>query len=190
MAGPGDEIAAGGCGCRMPTAQVIGVLKAAFVQGMLAKDEFDLRVCRAFASRTCAELAAVAADLPAALAAAQPPEPARAHGERPVPRPGRVVMVATVLYAGVWPIALLVPWPRNSEGDPMGAVYLIFTATLVYSYVLLFVLFVAAGAVPAVIFTCDPKVAAALDVASGPRVPSPEKHCRQATRQRLAGAGR
>jgi DUF1707 SHOCT-like domain len=32
--------------------QVIDVLKAAFVQGRLAKDEFDLRVGRVLASRT------------------------------------------------------------------------------------------------------------------------------------------
>ena len=44
--------------------QVIGVLKAAFVQGMLAKDEFSLRMGQAFTSRTCAELAALTADLP------------------------------------------------------------------------------------------------------------------------------
>ncbi len=44
--------------------QVIGTLKAAFVQGMLAKDEFDDRVGHALASRTYAELAALTADLP------------------------------------------------------------------------------------------------------------------------------
>jgi hypothetical protein len=82
--------------------QVIGVLKAAFVQGRLGKDEFDLRVGQAFASRTYAELAAVTADLPAGLAAAQPPPAAWAAGEPRIPRPGRVLTVATVLYAGVW----------------------------------------------------------------------------------------
>ncbi|HYB85336.1 MAG TPA: DUF1707 domain-containing protein [Streptosporangiaceae bacterium] len=53
--------------------QVIDVLKAAFVQGMLAKDEFDLRVGQTLASRTYADLAAVTADIPAAVTAAQPP---------------------------------------------------------------------------------------------------------------------
>ena len=32
--------------------QVIGTLTAAFVQGMLPKDEFDLRVGQTFAART------------------------------------------------------------------------------------------------------------------------------------------
>ena len=41
--------------------QVIDMLKAAFVQGRLAKDEFDLRVGRVLASRTYADLGAVTA---------------------------------------------------------------------------------------------------------------------------------
>ena len=70
VTGPGDELAAAAAGRgRMRAShadreQVIDTLKAAFVQGMLAKDEFDLRVSQAFASRTYAELAAVTADLP------------------------------------------------------------------------------------------------------------------------------
>jgi Domain of unknown function (DUF1707) len=82
MAGPGDEIAVGAEGrghMRVSHAdreQVISVLKAAFVQGLLAKDEFDLRVGQAFAARTYADLAALAADIPAGLTGAQrSPEP-------------------------------------------------------------------------------------------------------------------
>ena len=56
--------------------QAIDTLKAAFVQGMLAKDEFDRRVSQAFASRTYAELAALTADLPVNPTAAQPRKPA------------------------------------------------------------------------------------------------------------------
>ncbi len=52
--------------------QVIGTLKAAFVRGTLAKDEFDLRVSQALASRTDAELAAVTAGLPAARLRGEP----------------------------------------------------------------------------------------------------------------------
>lgn len=48
--------------------QVIDTLKAAFVQGFLAKDEFDVRVGQTFGSRTYAELAAITADIPAGLA--------------------------------------------------------------------------------------------------------------------------
>ena len=53
--------------------QVIGVLKAAFVQGRLTKDEFGTRVGQAFTSRTYAELAKVTADLPAGLMDAPAP---------------------------------------------------------------------------------------------------------------------
>ena len=116
--------------------QVIGTLKAAFVEGRLAKDEFDLRVGPALASRTYAELAAVTADLPAGLTAAQPSKPARAPGERPIlRRPGPVLTVATVLYAGMWPLAFVLP--RNGEGDPAAGVSLVATATLAYFLVLI-----------------------------------------------------
>lgn len=138
--GPGDEMAAAAGHDRLRAShadreRVIETLKTAFVQGRLARDEFDLRIGQTFASRTYAELAAVTADLPAKPAAAQPPQSARARGEQPVLRPGPVIMVATALYAGVWPLAFLLP--KNSEGDPMGTVYLAFTATLVYLLVLL-----------------------------------------------------
>ena len=49
MAGPGNEMAAGaaGRGCLRAShadrEQVIDTLKTAFVRGVLAKDEFDLR---------------------------------------------------------------------------------------------------------------------------------------------------
>jgi len=63
--------------------QVIGILKTAFVQGRLTKDELDSRIGQAFGSRTYGELATVTADLPAGLTAA-PPKPARAQPRPPV----------------------------------------------------------------------------------------------------------
>ncbi|HMG62014.1 MAG TPA: DUF1707 domain-containing protein [Streptosporangiaceae bacterium] len=60
--------------------QVIDVLKAAFVQGRLHKDELDARAGQAFASQTYAELAAVTADIPAAAAGVRP-LPKRAQPE-------------------------------------------------------------------------------------------------------------
>ena len=123
MAGPGNEMAAGAAGrgrlraSHADREQVIDTLKTAFVRGVLAKDEFDLRVGLTFASRTNAELAALTADLPARLTAAQPPGPVRARGERPVLRPGPWITVSTALCAGMWAFALLFRWPRNSDGD-------------------------------------------------------------------------
>lgn len=89
--------------------QVVGTLKAAFVQGMLAKDEFDQRVAQTFASRTYAELAALTADLPPGLAALQPHEPTQAWDGQPVLQPGLVLAAATGLYAGVWGYAAVSP---------------------------------------------------------------------------------
>jgi Domain of unknown function (DUF1707) len=118
--------------------QVIDTLKAAFVRGMLAKDEFDLRVSQAFASRTYAELAAVTADLPAGPAAAQPPGPAQARGGQPVLRPGRVMAAATALYAGVEAFVFLSPWPAGTQNDPATAkIALFLLSNPIYLLVLL-----------------------------------------------------
>jgi Domain of unknown function (DUF1707) len=58
--------------------RVIDLLKAAFVQGRLTRDEFDARIGQVLASRTYAELAAATADIPAALLKDPPPRlPAR-----------------------------------------------------------------------------------------------------------------
>ena len=63
---------------------VVDLLKAAFVQGRLTKDEFDMRVGQTFASRTYAELAALTADIPAGLIGAQSlRKPARAQAPHP-----------------------------------------------------------------------------------------------------------
>ena len=140
---PGDQLAAGGRdrghlrASHADREHAIEVLKAAFVQGMLARDEFDLRVSQAFASRTYAELAVVTAGLPAEPTTAQPPKPARAKDEQPVLRPGPVIVAATALCAGVWASAFFPPWPVNSEGDPPNAVIFLFlSANLLYLLVM------------------------------------------------------
>jgi hypothetical protein len=68
MAGSGDEIANGRGplrGSRADRERVIDVLKAAFVEGRLTRDEFDLRVGRVLKSRAYADFDAVTSDLPA-----------------------------------------------------------------------------------------------------------------------------
>ncbi len=145
VTGPGGELAASAAGrgyLRVSDAereQVIGTLKAAFVGGVLAKDEFDLRVGQAFVSRTYAQLAAVTAGLPAGPAAAQPPEAARAEGGQPVLRPGRVMAAATALYAGVQAFVFLSPWPAGTENDPAHAKITLFLSS---NPIYLFVLFI------------------------------------------------
>ena len=51
--------------------QAIEMLKAAFVQDRLTKEEFDLRVGQAFTARTYAQMATLTADLPAGLIVAE-----------------------------------------------------------------------------------------------------------------------
>jgi hypothetical protein len=78
MTEPGDGLPAATARCGQFRAsdadrdQVVEVLKVAFVQGRLTKDEFDTRVGAALASRTYADLAAHTADIPAVLFRAQP----------------------------------------------------------------------------------------------------------------------
>jgi hypothetical protein len=89
MDGPGDKTAADGGNrshlraSHRDREQVIDLLKAAFVQGRLAKDEFDLRVGQVLAARTYAGLDALTADLPVGLMAAQLPATARELDTKP-----------------------------------------------------------------------------------------------------------
>jgi hypothetical protein len=113
---PGDETAAGNAGrghlraSHADREQVIGTLKAAFVQGMLGKDEFDLRVGQALAARTYADLAALTADIPPGPAVARPTHPpGPAAGRWPGPPPGRAFAWAS------WPL------PYGSAASPIRA---------------------------------------------------------------------
>ena len=84
---------------------MVSTLKAAYVHGLVTKDEFDVRVSQTFASRTYAELALITADIPAGLAAAPSPlrpgpgkanPPADAHLT-----PGERAIMATGLFAAL-----------------------------------------------------------------------------------------
>ena len=109
MAGPRNEMAAGGGRGRLRASDadrehVIETLKAAYVYGLVTKDEFDARVSQTFASRTNADLALITADIPAGLAAAAPPGPARTGGGAPADaqvRPLSRAVMATAMLAGL-----------------------------------------------------------------------------------------
>jgi DUF1707 SHOCT-like domain len=129
MTGPSaDKPAAGRGQLRASHAdrqQAIDVLKAAFVQGRLDKDEFDARLGQAFASRTYAELTAVTGDLPAVLIGAQPSLARTWSPEaRGIRSSVRVIRVGTTLAVGVWTVALVI-------GSPL-ALTLALTFTLAY----------------------------------------------------------
>jgi hypothetical protein len=136
MTGPDGEVAGAGGRGRLRAShadreQVIATLQAAFVQGMLTKDEFDQRVAQTFASRTYAELAAVVDDIPPGLRTARAHRPAGAQGDQPVVRPGPVLWAATATYAAAWALAL------NLPSDNSSAASLIMLGGIVYLGVLL-----------------------------------------------------
>jgi len=77
----------------------IGMIKAAFVQGRLTKDELDMRVVQTLASRAYADLAAVTADLPAELARPEPVgKPARAKGRAALPASVAVILCSAGIF--------------------------------------------------------------------------------------------
>ena len=123
--GPAGELDAAGRGhlraSHADREQVIGTLKAAFVQGRLTKDEFDLRVGQTLASRTYAELATLTADLPTGLAdAGRPRRAAQAQIRRPM---------SNTAKAGIWVvIAVALPVVLSFTGG--AAFFLLFTPSI------------------------------------------------------------
>src|SRR5207248_10772929 len=80
MTGPQDPAAEGGDRFRAGHADrelVVEALKDAFVQGRLTRDELGARAGRALTARTCAELAALTAAIPAAAGPTSHPVPTR-----------------------------------------------------------------------------------------------------------------
>lgn len=83
--------------------RAVDVLKAAFVRGRLAKDEFDLRVGQVLTARTYADLDALTAGIPAGLPPhARPAATGARPGRRdlvPASPPGRSGTAALALIA-------------------------------------------------------------------------------------------
>jgi hypothetical protein len=94
--------------------RVIGTLKAAYVYGLVTKDEFDARVSQTFAARTRGALAVITADIPADLPAAPPSlRPAPATVSAPVAAnltpADRAVIVTAVIGVLAMVAGLLLP---------------------------------------------------------------------------------
>jgi len=121
--------------------QVIGTLKAAFVEGRLTGDELGERAGRAWASRTYAELAEVTADVPAERPGARSPrDPWRAtkiawRAEYVVLLPGivsllalkgphiteaTVIIVPTVVYLVFWILGAVLMIASRPAKRPAG----------------------------------------------------------------------
>jgi len=112
MADPGGEMAAGAAGggpmraSHADREQVVEALKDAFVHGRLTKDELDARAGRALAARTCAELAALTADIPPARAASGLTRPLVPAWRRPLVRAaawsgGCLALAAAAVWASL-----------------------------------------------------------------------------------------
>ena len=132
MAGSGDEMAGAGGRSHLRVSnadreQVIDVLKAAFVRGRLAKDEFDLRIGQALASRTYADLAALTADVPAGPTRARPE---RARESDSVPAPKTVARV-TAAGAGAGMVLIGAELIVNGGNPVVGSVVVALTGSLV-----------------------------------------------------------
>src|SRR5215469_6648691 len=116
-------------------AQVIDNLKAAYVDGLVTKDEFDARVSQALAARSRAELALLTGDLPAAQ---QRPRPAPTRGHAPADtnaRPGDRAIIATAVFAG---LALVISVSADPFASP--AAFLLLLAGAGSAFVSLFLL--------------------------------------------------
>ena len=129
MAGPEDEMAASTAGrwaMRASDAdreQAIEALKIAFVHGRMAEGELGSRVGQALAARTCAELAALTADIPPVPAVL--PVPAAPRPVRPLAVPARRRPLAAAaarsgcylaLAAAAGPGPAAVPGSRSGPG--------------------------------------------------------------------------
>ena len=116
--GPDEGTAAGRSHLRAAHADrehVIDLLKAAFVQGRLTKDELDARAGQALTARTYAELAALTADIPAGPPATRPPrQPARPQNPPKQPHPLRHAAIGS---ASCLIVAFLALWYCVSLGD-------------------------------------------------------------------------
>jgi uncharacterized membrane protein len=143
--GPGDGTAARSAGhghlraSHADREQVIDVLKAAFVRGMLTKDEFDGRVGQVLASRTYAELGVVTADIPTGPIAAEAPRPALVQPPASVTdtKPAaRIIATATAVPAGLWAYVIFAPGGHVDHG---GIFLLVTASTFVWLMVLLLI---------------------------------------------------
>ena len=105
----------------------IELLKTAFVQGRLTKDELDARAGHALTARTYAELAALTADIPAGPPAARPPRQSARPQNQPHPVRNAAIGSVSFLTAG-----LLALWHGVSLNEPNYGVFIVLAVFLIF----------------------------------------------------------
>jgi hypothetical protein len=127
-AGPGGETVPSGLrASHADREDVIDTLKAAFVQGRLAKEEFDARLGRTFGSRTYADLAAITADLAAG------PNGGPAAGSATAPRSHRLSWPEKAVAWGLYSIVMTVIFTIAVVPGPTTVGVVVVTAAVVYA---------------------------------------------------------
>ena len=106
--------------------QVTRMLTAAFAQGRLTKQELDLRAGQAFTARTCAELAALTADLPGPASTQPVPKPARAQPPQPAGKAVRWAAFGLIIPA-LLTATFAVPDPTPTDNQPIGKILSLIT---------------------------------------------------------------
>ena len=119
--------------------QVIDTLTAAFAQGRLTEQELDLRAGQAFAARTCAELAALTADLPGGQRRTRPAR--KSARAQPRQRMGKAVAWCAwgLITPALLAVTFAVPTPTPTDNQPIGKILSL--VTVVY-----FIAWLVAGA--------------------------------------------
>jgi len=107
--------------------RVIDILKAAFVQGRLTKDELDARVGQTLASRTWGDLTAITSDIPPWPLPRPARKPARPPSSPPTPAVVKavacaIIAVATVAIAGM-PSMWTMPAPPSMTAQACQSFY-------------------------------------------------------------------
>ena len=129
MAEPRDQMRAAGDRGHLRAShadreQVIGTLQAAFVAGMVTKDEFDARTGRALVARTHADLDVLTADIPSGLTGSRSPEPARESASK------KKKAVAALACATPATVGVLVVVPPIPDGSPFAVPVIVFMLVL------------------------------------------------------------
>jgi hypothetical protein len=131
MTGPEEGAAGRGHlrAARTDREHVIDLLKAAFVQGRLTKDELDARAGQALTAQTYAQLAVLTADIPAGPLATRPPrQPARPQNR---PKQTQLMRNAAMGSVSCLTVAFLAFWYGASLDDHNTPIFLFLTLVAV-----------------------------------------------------------